>query len=787
MPNTVLGRVKPIPKGEWSNSTAYTELDIVSHDGSSYIALQDVPSGTALSNTSYWECIVEKGDKGDTGEITGATASISGGYGTPSVSVTSGGTSTDRSFAFAFSNLVGDGIDDISVSKTGTSGNVDTYTMTITMDSGDTETVTWTVTNGSVTSVNGRTGAVTGLAEQDGYYEDMSVGSAEQLISSTYVSDSVPYVFRTSGGSADIGDRDFEDAIVGGTVAWNQLVVNGDFSDGATGWRAQNDSSTLTVANGVASVALGGTASLYNPGLGFVNPVKSIIGHKYFVDFIGKAPVTSSFYWRSSAIGNQAIPTNADTWTEWTRIMNATADNQDVCGYIGLWSYSLLETGDSIQFKRVMIIDLTAMFGSTIADYIYSLEQSEAGKGVAWFKALGFNKPYYAYNAGSLIHVNASAHNTIGFNQWDEVWESGVYGALDGQPIVNANRIRSKNAIPVVPNTTYYIKLPSAYGKANVLYYDANDGFIGATQNILNATFTTPSNCYYIRWNNATNNISTYNHDICINLHWDGERDGEYEPYIKHEYALDSSLTLRGIPKLDANNKLYYDGDEYANDGTVNRRYGIVDLGTLDWTYLSNSGSNPFFYTSLNDAKTYADGTIPHIISSMYSARATVGGRSAFGNNASNLEITMKTISTEVYIRNDSYTNDTTFESAMSGVYLVYELATPTTESADAFTSPQIIDDFGTEEFVVTEQSGVAMPVGHISRYTNNLRAKLEMAPESPSSGNGDYIVRQTNGVNTYVPLTDKIPDAPTSADGTFVLKATVSGGTATLSWVEET
>ncbi len=38
-------------------------------------------------------------------------------------------------------------------------------------------------------------------------------------------------------------------------------------------------------------------------------------------------------------------------------------------------------------------------------------------------------------------------------------------------------------------------------------------------------------------------------------------------------YALDSDLELRGIPKLDSNNKLYYDGDEYEPSGNVIRKY----------------------------------------------------------------------------------------------------------------------------------------------------------------------------------------------------------------------
>ena len=57
--------------------------------------------------------------------------------------------------------------------------------------------------------------------------------------------------------------------------------------------------------------------------------------------------------------------------------------------------------------------DLTQMFANNpaIADYAYSLEQSEAGSGIAWLKSYGFfTKDYYPYNAGELISVNTSGH-----------------------------------------------------------------------------------------------------------------------------------------------------------------------------------------------------------------------------------------------------------------------------------------------------------------------------------------------------------------------------------------
>ena len=259
--------------------------------------------------------------------------------------------------------------------------------------------------------------------------------------------------------------------------------------------------------------------------------------------------------------------------------------------------------------------------------------------------------------------------------------------------------------------------------------------------------------------------------DISVHLVWDGERDGEYEPYEEHSYPLDSDVTLRGIPKLDANNQLYYDGDEYVSDGTVTRRYGIVDLGTLNFGY---NESLKWFVVKLESAKAPStDRTIAGILSDTYVASA----RDTIANDISMNLVIGVTSSAFLVIRNLSYTDAATFKAAMSGVYLVYELATPTTESADPYTEIQNVSNWGTEEFVTTS----LVPVGHETEYQPDLRAKIEVAPESPDT-DGLYLMKRENGQNSYVAYLGELPSDPTT-DGTYTLKCTVASGTATKTW----
>ena len=249
-----------------------------------------------------------------------------------------------------------------------------------------------------------------------------------------------------------------------------------------------------------------------------------------------------------------------------------------------------------------MVIDLSCLLGSAIADYAYSLEQATAGSGIAWLRSYDLiTDEYKPYNTGTIESVEATAK--------------------------------------------------------------------------------------VVRDENNENAVT---------------------------YPLGSD-TLRGIFKLDANNQLYADGDRKEADGTITRRYKMIDLGTLAF----NDYNLPLhiFRAELNDAK----------MSSIVQSQQNAPVNALMSNGYQVMEFTPISSNDDkcfaigfrangdkrLIIIDHDYDSISAFTQAMSGVYLVYELETPTTEPSTSFTSPQIVYPDGTEEFVT--ENGV--PVGHETKY----------------------------------------------------------------------
>lgn len=364
-------------------------------------------------------------------------------------------------------------------------------------------------------------------ADKDGTYPDMAVGS---VLGTNTVTDREPYFLRPS---ASIGDREF-DTLVGGSLGWNQLCP--------TQWKSTKNTD-ITDTRSYIQLVFRKVSSPYTVIL------NSAINETGMFAFIGKPTFDGG-----TAVVHNGIATNI------TLMSDVSVQTNHV------YLYSVKVNGcdptvlNGIDLDNQQVFDLTTLFGSTIADYIYTLETAHAGDGVAWVKKY-LPETYYAYCAPTLKHVTG----------------------------VSAHVMR-----------------------------DANDNVIG-------------------------------------------------------NYPLDSTWVGMGIPKLDSDNKLYFDGDRYASDGTVTVKYAI---------------------------------------------RAYESGDTSDGS-------TMIT----------------------DGTNTVYKLTTSTTDSATPFTSPQICDKYGTEEYVTTG----LVPVGHETEYVENLADKLTDIPNLPTTaGNYHLAVTVDGGVPSY-------------------------------------
>lgn len=647
--------------------------------------------------------------------------------------------------------------------------------------------------------------ALDNKANIDGAYEGLTAGNAEQLISSVTENDNTPYLFRTTGGSVDVGNRK-NMSIVGGTLVWNQEITDGGFQD-STKWKVQESGATLSINNGVATATLkaGATAGLSNPALAEnltgMERAQAISGHTYLLVFdscivsdAASAPSlgfciylrTDYLSWNMSLRTVRNLTTVSDENLQWQHheLVVPASGTGAAFAYFGIsQAKAYLSANEGFKIKNFNIFDISIMLPKIYSAINLSSRNGNTGivensTNASTFIKLFMPKIPYAKSSNQLVSVKTAKHITTGFNQWDEEWELGTIDA-HGNPSASNSIIRSKNYSNCIGDVIYSCDIPNTW--MEIYFYDSNKNFIARAatdgntltpQGSNNSIKKAPKNARYFKIRTSSNYGTVYNYNICISIRWDGERDGDYEKYVKHEYPL-SDIELRGVMKVDGNGSIYYDGDVYEHDGTITRKYGIVDLGTLTWAKIS---SRYFRTDTVTDIKAGNDSVASILINTVYKpssytyVQITTDSAKIIGVSSS------KRIG--IYDSDKTSLSAADFKSAMSGIYLVYELATPTTETVTGYADPMIISDWGTEEFV--DERAVPVPVGNESKYQPNLRAKLEMAPDSPD-GDGDYLVRQSSSENKYF----KLPSLP-STNGVHKLICTVSNGTPVLSWVAE-
>ena len=412
--------------------------------------------------------------------------------------------------------------------------------------------------------------------------------------------------------------------------------------------------------------------------------------------------------------------------------------------------------------KDLSVIDLTQWFASR--PEIATALNGDAG--IKWFLQNYPQATTLGYDEGTIVDTEDYEYQTTGVNLWDEEWELGIYSIANGEKLDNSTQIRSKNAIAVLPNTQYYLYVGSNVSTIS-LFYDTDNNLITNVEDgnnymtVINRVFTTPSNAHSMRFYMLEPYGTTYKHDIQICQHFtETSVEQTYHPYEIYKDRVSWAFTSTGKGKSAGK---VADTKDYVNKKNI-EKVGRVDLGTLDWLYVT-SGKTRFNSSPIDDiVKISGDTTVGNIICPIY----LTGSPSEVYTGSAGIATKDKVL----WVYNTSYTDATSFKTAMSGVYLYYELETPieTDMSGDELDTNIPENDYGVERKVPVSGNMFSGSSTTIFYQDNVLRQIFN------NKTSIDNLQEAVNNIEV------KIPTVPT-ADGTYTLKAVVSNGVVTYSW----
>lgn len=307
----------------------------------------------------------------------------------------------------------------------------------------------------------------------------------------------------------------------------------------------------------------------------------------------------------------------------------------------GVWN-----NGDTISYKNIQIVK-----GTTVPSWT----------------------PY-----SNICPITGSTEATVwrtGKNILPPITDGWVTGYVDGR---NGNVVYYQNYgtktsgyIRILPNTAYTLSLQLSETPINDMwlsyaYYDANKAFIKRhAQYKTGTTFfdfssTSPDTAAFVRISLRTYGITSW-----VQLE-QGGLFTTYTPYSGTSYPVSWQSEAGTV----------YGGTVDVVSGVLTVEWATTDLGLYTWNYSESAGA---FYCGISTMKYYSSQT--PIISALCSAYPNVG--------KPYLELGDKQLTTNMYgfsnsqkyciIKDSAYTDAAEFKAAMSGVQLVYALATPQT------------------------------------------------------------------------------------------------------------
>lgn len=335
----------------------------------------------------------------------------------------------------------------------------------------------------------------------------------------------------------------------GNSVVWKQLVD----------YQARTIKSVVcSFSNGIYT--LNGTASGEQSNTYLSYRAKRIAGHKYLwvirkiggtVDITGRTTDDYNGYGLGSDLPNLSptFTTLIDDETTW-QIVTGGSDSNNANYFRIVFDEGVIF--DNAQFI-CMTFDLTSIYG--------------AGKEPTTYLQFvrDYPLPYYEYNTGELKSCNSSKLVTIGYNAFNNEWDT------------QTNTYAISKQIKVIAGQKYTLEQTGTnYSVRYINEYDGGGNLIKKTNRGINSTLVdtkilrASQGLIVIQLENNTQFV-TIRYDftvipinIAFHLTWDNSKTG-YELYVKHEYDL-PSVELRSVGSVY---------DTITPNGVYTQRIGV--------------------------------------------------------------------------------------------------------------------------------------------------------------------------------------------------------------------
>lgn len=547
------------------------------------------------------------------------------------------------------------------------------------------------------------------------------------------------------------------DKIKGHTIKFNQLVENGNF-ESTSGWLSTSGITIVSASNNKLTFN-----SNNNNGVIYKESNLTIPkNHKFCLKLkISSTPrVQITFYsssWQTLVL-NVELTKNGEWQTGYFNGLNEIASIIYITPMIS----------DSVNYtlENVQIFDLTAIFGS--GNEPATVEEFET-----WLSNKLGLLPYYDYTQGSLISFNGTGLKTTGKNLlpypylFTTLTKVGVTMTANDDGSIKATGTNTSSVVQrfdladiTLESGTYIF---DGFAPQNELYGTLRDG-------------DTDTWIMNIGTNNTLNVTNRKNYRITLNVIANSPVDATYYPLIRFadvsdstfEPYTESTLDLSALNTLfptgmkdvpdNVNGRMIYDE---ATEKKANTRISDVDLGTLNWSYVSDWGGYPVFTVGLpNASKPSAGNIIGNIICSKYKnvSRDTLYG-------STDPAIVINTAG-DLIVRDSNYSSAEAFKTAMSGVMLYYELATPIEQDIDLDLSFKAYEG-GTEQLLpvngstpTTSSLLADMTYFSINDAMDYILAKLDQVPSSITSDINSLKTRMTSAEGNITSLGGRMTTA---------------------------